>query len=205
MIKTVFFDIGGVLLNIHPDRTLRYLREKTGLGESVIESPLVGEIHHAYERGELTDSEFYGQVKACFPQSNHLTETDFFNAWLQLLGEPTDTMDLALSLVYKYPVWLTSNTNPYHIQNGLQGVFDKFTGCIYSYEIGVRKPYPMFFKIALKISGAEAESTLFIDDNVENVQRACELGFKTILYKSDLQTRQDLDRQIFLGNVSNPE
>lgn len=201
MIKTIFFDIGGVLLNIHPDRTLSYLREKTGLDESMIESPLVGEIHHAYERGELTDSEFYSQVKACFPHSNQLTEADFFHAWLQLLGEPTDTMDLALSLVDKYPVWLTSNTNPYHIQNGLQGVFDKFTGCIYSYEIGVRKPHPMFFKTALKISDADAESTLFIDDNVKNVQRACELGFKTILYESDLQTRQDIDRLISLGNV----
>ncbi|MCH7731608.1 MAG: hypothetical protein IIB44_03705, partial [Candidatus Marinimicrobia bacterium] len=104
MIKTIFFDIGGVLLNIHPDRTLRYLREKTGLDKSVIESPLVGEIHHAYERGELTDSEFYSQVKACFPHSDHLTEADFFHAWLQLLGEPTDTMDLALSLIDKYPV-----------------------------------------------------------------------------------------------------
>ena len=201
MIKTIFFDIGGVLLNIHPDRTLRYLREKTGLDKSVIESPLVGEIHHAYERGELTDSEFYSQVKACFPHSDHLTEADFFHAWLQLLGEPTDTMDLALSLIDKYPVWLTSNTNPYHIQNGLQWVFDKFTGRIYSYEIGVRKPYLTFFKTALKISDAKAESTLFIDDNVENVQRACELGFKTIHYESDQQMRQDIDRLICLGNV----
>ncbi|MCH8011793.1 MAG: HAD family phosphatase [Candidatus Marinimicrobia bacterium] len=200
MIKTIFFDIGGVLLNIHPYRTLRYLCEKTGLDKSVIESLLVGEIHHAYERGELTDSEFYKQVKACFPHSNHLTEADFFHAWLQLLGEPTDTMDLALSLIDKYSVWLTSNTNPYHIQNGLQGVFDKFTGCIYSYEIGVRKPYLTFFKTALKISDAKAESTLFIDDNIDNIKGAQVFGLNTILYENDAQMKKDLTRLLSPGD-----
>ena len=29
MIKTIFFDIGGVLIDIHPERTLQYLSDCT--------------------------------------------------------------------------------------------------------------------------------------------------------------------------------
>ncbi|MEK0330889.1 MAG: HAD-IA family hydrolase, partial [Nitrosopumilus sp.] len=73
-------------------------------------------------------------------------------------------------------------------------------GCIYSYEIGVRKPYPMFFKTALKISDAEAESTLFIDDNVDNIKGAQVFGLNTIRYENDAQMKRELTRLLSPGD-----
>ena len=37
MITAIFFDIGGVLLNIHPERTLQYLSDCTDVSVDEIE------------------------------------------------------------------------------------------------------------------------------------------------------------------------
>lgn len=195
MMENIFFDIGGVLLHLHPERTLHYLHECTSIPENLIEEAFRGDIHHAYETGKLTDDEFFERYKARLPQPNGLIRSDFYKAWLRLLGEPSETMVLARNLAKTYPVWLVSNTNPCHIRYGeMKGYFKSFAGTVYSFEIGVRKPERGFFKKALEIAGVEAQSTLFIDDKLENVRSAQEMGFVTIHYRSNRQVRQELDR-----------
>jgi len=192
-IKTVFFDIGGVLLYLHPERTLHHLHLCTGLSENILEEAFLKENHQTYETGELTDEKFFNNYKSSLPQPNGLVENDFFTAWLKLIGKPTGTMEVAQNLTRTYPVWLVSNTNPCHIRYGeSKGYFHDFTGAVYSYEIGVRKPNKKFFKKALELTGATAQSTLFIDDRLENIQTAQELEFITIHYLSDKQMERDL-------------
>lgn len=122
-----------------------------------------------------------------------MTEDDFFQAWVNLIGDPTETMALAKKLTRSLPVWLVSNTNPRHIGYGnSQGYFDEFSGKTYSFEIGVRKPSPEFFRTALERSGFEAGSSVLIDDQIKNIEAARALGFETIHYRSDGQVRRDL-------------
>ena len=194
MIKVIFFDIGRVLLNIYPERTLSALRECTGLPKSVLEKPLQGDISDSYETGKIGDNEFFKRYKDALPQPNDLTKDDFFQAWLALLGEPTETMDLARELAKTYPVWLASNTNPAHIRHGeAEGLFDGFAGRIYSFEIGIRKPSKEFFEKALGIAGAQAGSTLFVDDKPENITAAEASGLESIHYLSDRQLSEAID------------
>ncbi|MCH7732657.1 MAG: hypothetical protein IIB44_09105, partial [Candidatus Marinimicrobia bacterium] len=46
----------------------------------------------------------------------------------------------------------------------------------------------------------EAESTLFIDDNVENIKGAQVFGLNTILYENDAQMKKDLTRLLSPGD-----
>ncbi|MFQ6673377.1 MAG: HAD family hydrolase [Fidelibacterota bacterium] len=192
--SVIYFDIGGVLLSIHPDRTLHYLRRCTSLPETVLGGALGGDIHDAYETGKLSDDEFYERYRATLPQPNGLTRKDFYEAWLRLIGEPTETLELARALARSYPVWLVSNTNPHHIRHGdARGYFRGFAGAIYSFEIGFRKPSKGFFGTALKRAGTLASSSIFVDDQFENIQAAQDLGFQTVHYRSHTQLRRDLD------------
>ena len=194
-IKTLFFDIGNVLLHLHPERTLRYLQRFTALPENILKEAFAEKTYHAYEVGNLGEDDFFKSYKSNLPQPNSLIKKDFLHAWLKLLGSPTETMELARNLARTYPVWLASNTNPCHIhycEN--QGYFKKFTGAVYSFEIGVRKPTNEFFHKALKMADASALSTLFVDDRLENVQAALELGFVTIHYQSHDQFKQELNK-----------
>lgn len=185
MINTIFFDIGGVLLNIHPDRTIKYLSNLTNLSEEQIEKAFPEDAHHKYERGEISDYEFFNAIKHSLPVSNNLTEKQFWNAWSLLVGEETEVMKMMNQLASKYPVWLLSNTNPYHILGEERfKLFDKITGVIYSFEVGSRKPEAEIYHKALEIANAKAENSLFIDDLIENVEMARSLNMKAIHYKT---------------------
>ncbi len=193
MIKTIFFDIGGVLLNIHPDRTIKYLSNLTNLSEKQIEKAFPENAHHNYERGEISGSEFFEAVKITLPISNSLTKEQFWHAWGLLVGEETEVVKTMNDLTNKYPVWLLSNTNPYHIlEEERFKLFDKIKGGIYSYDVGSRKPEAEIYHKALQIAGVKAENSLFIDDLIENVEMARSLNMNAI----HLKTVGDFNKQL---------
>ena len=195
MIKTIFFDIDGVLLNIHPERTIKQLSDVTKITEQEIEAAFPEEEHHRYERGEMSGSEFFKAVKRELPISNNLTEEKFWQAWSLLVGEETEVVNTMNKLTTKYPVWLLSNTNPYHIlEEERFKLFDKITGGIYSFEVGSRKPEEDIYFKALEIAGVTAEKSLFIDDLIENVEMASSLNMNAIQFKSISDLNEQLGK-----------
>ncbi len=89
------------------------------------------------------------------------------------------------NLTIKFPVWLLSNTNHYHIlEEERFKLFDKIKGGIYSFEVGSRKPEEDIYFKALEIAGVTAEKSLFIDDLIENVEMARSLNMNAIQFKS---------------------
>ena len=193
MINTIFFDIGGVLLNIYPERTVEYLSTFTGLSRQAILDSFPEEAHHKYEKGLLSDEEFFYAAKQELSTANGLTSNKFWNAWSMMVGEKTEVADIINELADDYSIWLLSNTNSYHIINEKRlDLFPEIDGAIYSYEIGARKPEKEIFKKALKISKAEAEHSLFIDDLLENVEAARAMNFKAIQFVSFNDLKQKL-------------
>lgn len=58
---------------------------------------------------------------------------------------------------------------------------DRFDHLILSYEIGIKKPDPKFFQIALERTGATSEESLFIGDGAnKELDAAKEVGIETI-------------------------
>ncbi len=185
MIITAFFDIGDVLLTIHPERVVSELARIAGVSEQLVGEVLSGEIHDAYERGELTDAQFYSAVMGKLSPVHTLKQERFFGCWRGMLGEETDTLSYALSLTDSIPVWLASNTNRHHIyEGGVARRLEGFTGAVYSSDVGSRKPDERFFRAMLRRAGASAHESLFIDDRIENVTAAASLGIRAIHYSS---------------------
>jgi putative hydrolase of the HAD superfamily len=102
-----------------------------------------------------------------------------------LIGEETEVVKTMNTLTTKYPVWLLSNTNPYHIfEEERFELFDNISGGIYSFEVGSRKPEKEIYYKALKIAGTTANESLFIDDLLENVEMARSINMKAIHFKT---------------------
>ena len=53
MIKTIVFDIGGVLLDIHPERTFQYIGDSLDMNQNEIANSFPWELHDEYEKGNL--------------------------------------------------------------------------------------------------------------------------------------------------------
>lgn len=68
---------------------------------------------------------------------------------------------------------------------GFSAVFDPIC---YSHELGVAKPDGRSYRSALQRMGAAPEDVLFIDDHVEAVRGAREIGMSALLHRTTPQT-----------------
>ena len=71
-------------------------------------------------------------------------------------------------------------------------ISNAFDEILISSEIGKRKPQPEAFQHALDALGCMAGETIFVDNQLNNVEGAEEVGLHAILYKD----RQDMNRKI---------
>ena len=194
MIKTFFFDIGNVLLNIYSEEVVRQFTRAIGVETTVMVSALFGEMHDDYEKGELTDEQFFSSVMANISSEKKLTQTEFFDCWRSMLGDVTETFHYAQKLSKRIPVWLASNTNQHHINHGgVRTKMDGFAGAVYSFEVGARKPDERFFNAMLRAADANVSESLFVDDRMENVAAAGKMGMTVIHYRSHGQFVKDFE------------
>ena len=197
MIKNIFFDIGNVLIHIHPDRCAQHWADSADLPLDVIKDAFPLETHDAYEKGELSGHEFFLALRGALPQPCCLKESDFWRGWQKLLGDETMVSQLLKLLFPDYNIWLLSNTNSQHIKDeiNLRYNFTKYIdGAIYSFDAASRKPDVAIYEYALKKSGAMASESVFIDDLLPNIEAVNSLGWKGIDYQNINQLINELDK-----------
>ena len=119
-ITTIVFDIGGVLLDIHPEKTYQYISDSIDVEIDVVKNRFPWDAHDEYEKGNLTNKEWFLAFRDSLPQPCCLKETDFWKAWSLLLGKEKKTVDLLGILSQSHSTWLLSNTNPKHIQDEIE-------------------------------------------------------------------------------------
>ena len=197
MIKTIFFDIGGVLIDIHPEKTYQYISDCVDLSPDIIEKKFPWEAHNEYEKGYISDRDWFMAVKEALPQPCCLKESDFWKGWKLLLGEEKETLSMLKKLKSNYNIWLLSNTNSKHIQDEIEINYlfpNLINGAIYSFEVGHRKPGEDIYKVALETAKVFApEESLFIDDLYENIQAARNLGMNAIHFQSIEKLKVELN------------
>jgi len=69
-----------------------------------------------------------------------------------------------------------------------------FEDGVFSHEVGVRKPNPKIYRIALQKAGVRANEAIFIDDIPQFLQPAAKMGMKTILFTNSGDLRKKLLR-----------
>lgn len=202
MIKTIFFDIGGVLIDIHPERTYQYLSDSADVEVNMVKESFPWDAHDQYERGIMNNEDWFITYKESLPQPCCLKRSDFWNAWKLLLGEEKNTVNILEALNKQYSIWLLSNTNPKHIQDEIEKRYlfpSLVNGAVYSFDVGVRKPEKEIYEIAMQRANANPQECLFIDDLLENIQAAKQIGIEGIHFISSKQLKQEL---VHLGIIN---
>ena len=73
---------------------------------------------------------------------------------------------------------------------------DLFHHVVDSSEVGLRKPDPKIFELALEHLGASAANTLFLDDFQGNLDAAAQLGIRGILVETDYEPALEAVRRL---------
>lgn len=195
-IRTIIFDLGGVLVNLETERTLQAF-ERLGIAEvnygfTPANQP---EVFSAYEVGKLSDAEFLSALKAHMREGTK--DEEVIEAWnLMILDFPAHRIEFLRTLKKSYTLILLSNTNSLHIGYFLEDFKrnhpsikfeDLFDSIYYSHEIQLRKPETAVFEFILEKHQLVPEECLFIDDNFVNTEAAKQLGINSIHFERNTE------------------
>ena len=193
-INAVIFDFGGVLMRTESQTPRIRMATRYGMtiGELtalVFDSP----DNHLVELGKLSTAQHWSRISEslCRHQSGdpEVLRREFFSG---------DALDLALM---RYISALRSLCKTALLSNAGEALLDQiadlgiascFDAVIVSAAVGVRKPSPEIFQIALSSVGVEPDRTAFVDDSGPNIAAATALGMHAIRFT----TRQDTITQL---------
>ncbi|MEI9919770.1 MAG: HAD family phosphatase [Bacteroidota bacterium] len=187
-IKNIIFDLGGVILNLSVESTMKEFAALSGHPvDKVIELCNSRPEFPQYEKGEISNDAFRKILREIFG-INH-TDVEIDAGWNSMLGEiPKERIELLKELKSKYKTFLLSNTNAIHLDfftgmvnkdHNLESLDPLFHKAYYSHLINMRKPEPAIYEFVLRENGLKAEETIFLDDNLSNLKGAASIGIQT--------------------------
>ncbi len=204
-IKNIVFDFGGVLLDLDPKMTFAAL-SKLMTGDETLTTELYVKnkaLFDNYETGSIIMENFLWNLQNMCKTVPDIT--DLLEAWnAMLLGWNAEKLSMLSGLKSKYNTYLLSNTNEIHInwvrrdlkRNHQLVDFEKlfFNKVYYSHLLGMRKPSREIFEYIINDSGIIPEETLFIDDNIDNIEAGKNIGLHAYLLESNAMI--DIDKII---------
>jgi len=195
-IDTIIFDLGGVLLDWNPEYVYR---EVFNGDQQKVDWFLNTICTHAWNVEQDAGRTLHDATTLLVKQYPAYEEwiRIFYDRWEDMLGgEIIETVTLLNDLkqannhrLYALTNW-SAETFPVALQR--YEFLQHFEGILVSGEEKTRKPFPKIYKIILERYQINPITSIFIDDNDENVEAAKGFGIKGIHYKSTEQLREDL-------------
>lgn len=185
-IKTLFLDIGGVLLSNGWDRNSRQRsREKFGLDKDEMENRHAL-IFDTYELGKATFEDYLHFT--IFHVKRDFTVQEFKTFMYEQSTPIEGAIEYftALKKLHGFKVVALSNEprdlNEYRIEKfKLKELFDFFVSSCY---VHLRKPDAEIFTLALDTTQADKENSLYVDDRLLYIEMARSLGIPSLHYQN---------------------
>ncbi len=200
-IRAVIFDLGGVLLRTEDPTPRRELVARLGLTREqvyyhVFDSPSARQA----TLGQISVDEHWESIR----KGLGLSVEDFPAMRLAFWAGDrldTDLVDAIRALRPRYKTGLLSNAwgDLRQVLTERWKVADAFDDMVISAEVGIAKPDPRIYNLALERLGVPAGEAVFVDDFVENIEAARTLGLQTVHFRTPEQARDELD--ILLGDA----
>lgn len=187
-IKNIIFDLGGVIINLSTQTTVKQFARLANLTEEDVNQRMMqSQEFHDYEKGLISDSRFREIVRAMLKVNASDAEID--RCWnAMLLDIPIQRIQLLERLRNQYRIFLLSNTNEIHL-NCFNAIVRELTGkpsldhffekAYYSHRMKMRKPDQEIYKFVLDENELLPGHTIFLDDNLFNLKGAERCGIKT--------------------------
>ena len=193
-IKSIIFDLGGVLIDWNPRYVYRQIFKTEEKVEWFLENVTTPDwnenqdagypLHKATEELIAKHPEWEPQIKA------------YYGRWLEMLGDAIhETVEVFHQLKQsgKYKLYALTNWSAETFPHALERFefFKWFDGIVVSGEERMRKPFPEFYKVLLDRYNIKPSESIFIDDSLRNVKAAEQIGIKTIHFQSPQQLRSE--------------
>lgn len=192
-IKNIVFDFGGVLIDWNP----AYLYNKEFEDESemnyFLENICNSDWNVQQDAGRsLTEATKLLQAK--HPEHKEMIGL-FYSRWEEMLGgDLKENVAILKKLKPKFPIYGLTNWSAETITIAYEkyDFFELLNGIVVSGDEKLIKPDPKLYQVLLDRYNLKANESLFIDDNLKNIETAQKMGFHTIHLTEDT----DLEKEV---------
>ena len=195
-IRAVIFDFGGVIVRTDDRGPRQRLAARLGMTYDQLSS-LVFDSESALQAtlGKITTQEHWEALR----NELGLSQDDHANLPLDFWGGDVldqELVDYIRALRPDYKTSLISNAwdDLRQVLEYTWKIADVFDEIIISAEVGVAKPDPRIYQIALERLAVAPQQAVFVDDFPANIAGARAVGMHAIHFKNSLQARKELDR-----------
>lgn len=206
MIKSVIFDVGGVLIRTHDQSGRRKWEAQLGLEPgSLAQLIFDSELGRKAQLGQASLHEVWMWVGTHFglnPDELATLKRDFW------AGDRVDLdlCDYVRKLHSRCPTGMLSNSwardgRAMAEKFGFADCFDVF---VTSAEVGIMKPDPRIYYIALQRLGVSPSEAIFVDDFIQNVEAARRLDMHVVHFADPIQARSQLEELLSGGLTISP-
>ncbi len=195
-IKTIFFDLGNVIVKLDP---MVLEREYAACGRvkqgEVIEYFMDSDEVNGYAEGKLTSSQFYNRTRRRFKMD--IKYNDFYRVWNEIFLPYPEMDEIIRNLKKGYPdikLILVSNTNESHFDfvKDKYNILDLLDAHVASHELGAQKPRSEIFQEALRIAGSLPKETFYTDDREDLIDAAKVMGIRAFQFTGHTGLREHL-------------
>ncbi|AWW33258.1 HAD family phosphatase [Echinicola strongylocentroti] len=183
------FDLGGVIIDLDIPFTISQLSSYLdGDGNDELGNFMAHPVHHAFEKGEISEAIFRDEIRRSF--NKEWTDREIDAIWNGMLKNiPMQKIELLRELRKTHPVYMLSNTNGIHFKKveeillndtGIDRFSTLFDELFLSHEMGCRKPDAVIYEKVLEKVGMPAEKGVFFDDTAPNLTGAQKVGLNTV-------------------------
>jgi 2-haloacid dehalogenase len=196
MIKTVIFDLGGVLIDWNPDYLYRTIFKSEAEMKWFYEHVCTPDWNEEQDAGRDLEEGTALLVKQ-FPEHEQQIRA-YYSRWEEMLRGPIhDTVEIFRELKEsnKYKLLALTNWSSETFPIALER-FDFlhwFDGRVVSGEEKTRKPFLDIYKTIIERFNVDPQTAVYTDDNVRNLHPARELGMYAIHFQNPAQFRKELE------------
>ena len=194
MIKTIFFDLGNVIIPFDFRRAYSRLQPLCNYPVTEIPQRMRGtDLVSRFESGLIGPEQFVKEFSAVLEL--RINYDEFCDLWTSVfLPEPLIQESLLADLRRRYRLMILSNTNPIHFHMIRENypLLGQFDHCVLSYEVGALKPSEKIFAAAVARADCAASECFFTDDLAVNVEAARQHGLDAVQFLSAAQLEDEL-------------
>lgn len=197
MIKTIAFDMGGVLIKSRKKRIQEKLAKELNIKKrNWIE--IIRPIIKLSSKGKITRKKTLSNIKKILKENNKKLENALKIFYKRAYKINKDMLALSKKIKkMKYKVIIISNLAHFAKEILVENKNMKhFEERVISCDIRSSKPSRKLFQIALKKSNTKPNEMIFIDNSQNNIEAAEKIGIKSILFKNNKQVIKDLERAL---------
>ena len=195
MITTIIFDLGGVLIDWNPEYLYRKVFKDESEMKHFLEKVCTPEWNEEQDAGR-TLAEATDFLLKEYPEHEENIRL-YYNRWQEMLaGAIEGTVEIfeKLKKTKRFKIYALTNWSAETFPIALEKYqfLSWFDGVVVSGTEKKRKPFPEFYQILLDRYQVKAEETIFIDDNLRNVDAAKQVGLDAIHFRTPEQLNEEL-------------